>query len=294
MKILIAYDGSETADAALTDLQRAGLPADAEAIVLSVAEQWMPTPRSFGMVDMHLKEDTARLGIEAAEQAQQACSRLSMLFKQWGLKAEAALGSPARVLLERADEWQPDLIVVGSHGHSALGRFVLGSVSHKVATAAHCSVRIARGCLEEPQTPIRLIVGVDGSPGAELAVAAIARRTWPADSEARVVTADFGVPKQVAGHPPGPLVQWLRDEREHIRAAAAAAVESLKQAGLEVSALLKDARPGPLLCHEAEQWGADCIFVGANQLGRIDRFLLGSVSATVAMRAPCSVEIVRA
>ena len=39
----------------------------------------------------------------------------------------------------------PDLIVVGSHGRSALGRFMLGSVSQKVVTEAHCSVRVARG-----------------------------------------------------------------------------------------------------------------------------------------------------
>jgi len=34
MKILVAYDGSECADAALDDLRRAGLPADAQIKVL--------------------------------------------------------------------------------------------------------------------------------------------------------------------------------------------------------------------------------------------------------------------
>ena len=43
-KILIGYDGSECADAALDDLSRAGLPPDAEAQILSVAEVWLPPP----------------------------------------------------------------------------------------------------------------------------------------------------------------------------------------------------------------------------------------------------------
>ena len=42
MRILIAYDGSECARAALTDLQLAGLPSDAEVLVLSVLDAWLP------------------------------------------------------------------------------------------------------------------------------------------------------------------------------------------------------------------------------------------------------------
>jgi len=44
MKILIGYDGSECADAALDDLTNAGLPAKAETYILSVAEVWLPPP----------------------------------------------------------------------------------------------------------------------------------------------------------------------------------------------------------------------------------------------------------
>ena len=44
MKILIAYDGSSCADAAVNDLQRAGLPAVAEVRILSVAEVFLPQP----------------------------------------------------------------------------------------------------------------------------------------------------------------------------------------------------------------------------------------------------------
>ena len=48
-----------------------------------------------------------------------------------------------------------------------------------------------------------------------------------------------------------------------------------------------------VIIREAERWSADCIFVGAKGQSAIERFLLGSVSASVAARAPCSVEVVR-
>jgi hypothetical protein len=44
MKILIAYDGSESADKGIDDLQRAALPMEADALVVSVAEVWLPPP----------------------------------------------------------------------------------------------------------------------------------------------------------------------------------------------------------------------------------------------------------
>jgi nucleotide-binding universal stress UspA family protein len=53
-------------------------------------------------------------------------------------------GSAREVILDEAERWNADLIVLGSHGYSGWQRFLLGSVSHAVATHAHCSVEIVR------------------------------------------------------------------------------------------------------------------------------------------------------
>src|SRR5262249_54185349 len=53
-------------------------------------------------------------------------------------------GSAREVILDEAEKWDADLIVLGSHGYSGWQRFLLGSVSHAVATHAHCSVEIVR------------------------------------------------------------------------------------------------------------------------------------------------------
>src|SRR5688572_27300526 len=96
----------------------------------------------------------------------------------WDLRSETRAGSPATVIIEEADEWGAELIVVGSHGRTALGRFFFGSVSQKVLSEAGRSVRVARGRLEEPGEPVRLIIGVDGSEDADAAVEAVASRKW--------------------------------------------------------------------------------------------------------------------
>jgi len=48
-----------------------------------------------------------------------------------------------------------------------------------------------------------------------------------------------------------------------------------------------------VLLREAEEWAADCIVVGAQGLKRLQRLFIGSVSASVAARAGCSVEVIR-
>jgi nucleotide-binding universal stress UspA family protein len=89
-------------------------------------------------------------------------------------------------------------------------------------------------------------------------------------------------------------VDHLGDEEEaDARQFVEPAAEKLRQAGLVVSTLVKNGDPKRILVDEAERWDADSIFLGAKGLRAIKRFLLGSVSAGVAARAHCSVEIVR-
>jgi nucleotide-binding universal stress UspA family protein len=53
-------------------------------------------------------------------------------------------GEPRRVILDCADAWRPDLIVVGSRGKNGLDRLLLGSTSEHIARHATCSVEIVR------------------------------------------------------------------------------------------------------------------------------------------------------
>jgi nucleotide-binding universal stress UspA family protein len=294
MKILIAYDGSKGAELAIDDLKRAGLPRRAEAVALTVVEELIPAPTSIGGVTTTFAKSLLEEEKDSLALARRARSRLHSIFPGWEILAEAGIGSPGSEIIARADEWSPDLIVVGSHGRTALGRMFFGSVSQKVINEARCSVRVARGRIVEPDVPERIIVGVDGSEEADAAVDEIASRNWPDGSEVRIVNSAWTIP---AAGDPGTAVnleEWIARETERVNKVVEGAAEKLASAGLKVSIVVKEQEPKALLCGEAEDLMADCIFVGARGMGRLERFLIGSVSSGVAARAHCSVEVVRA
>jgi nucleotide-binding universal stress UspA family protein len=54
------------------------------------------------------------------------------------------LDGPKSIIMDEAEKWGADLIVVGSHGHRGIERFLLGSVSEGVALHAKCSVEVIR------------------------------------------------------------------------------------------------------------------------------------------------------
>jgi len=287
MRILIGYDGSECADAAIDDLRRAGLPKEAVAIVFSVVENWSLWSSGF-----ELTEDMDEL-IQVQATARRGAARVKSLMPEWEVKSKMGVGSPASAIIEKSEAWNPDFIVVGSHGRTAAGRFFFGSASLKLAHEAHCTVRIARARREEPIRPLRVIIGVDGSKGSEEAVNLVASRHWPENSEARIVNACWRIPTATSEPMLNRIAGWVAEEHARIKVAIDAAVEKLRQSGLRVSVVVKEEEPKALLLNEAESWNADCIFVGARGVGRVERLLTGSVSSAVAVRAHCSVEVVR-
>lgn len=292
MKILLGYDGSESAERMLGDLKHAGLPAEADAIVMSVAEHWLAPPTSFGGVDVHFTEAPEE-GAETVNMAQQAQALINFNFPGWKITTEAVWGMPASKLIAKADDWQPDLIVVGSHGRSTLGRFFLGSVSQKIVHEAPCSVRIARGTAKEAGSPVRLLIAMDGSKGAMAAVDAVVARHWLAGSQVHLVNATWTVPPVTSSRMVAPIAEWIANENARIKQALDTATAKLAGVGLPVTTVMEEEEPKTLLTSEAEKWGADCIFLGARGMGTVERIMIGSISAGVAARAHCSVEIIR-
>jgi nucleotide-binding universal stress UspA family protein len=300
MKVLVAYDGSDNAQAALAELRRAGLGREVEAVVISAANIVLPpapdyefsamsvNDRLFTLLraraqahyDVVMKErERALLAVnDTLQLAQQASEQIKSEFPEWEVRAEAYADSPASAVIRKANDWGADLIVVGTHGRSALGRLILGSVSQKVVNEAGCSVRVSRSQPRESDSPVRIIVGLDGSTFAEKAARIVAERAWPAGSEVLLVTA----------RKPFGLYGVAPDEQRN-RAAG-----MYHRLGLNVSSVIKEGEAISVLIAEAESWGADSIFVGSRGLDTsLKRFFLGSVSSGVVAAATCSVEVVR-
>jgi len=209
----------------------------------------------------------AAQAIDATGLAHEASRRIHQHFPHWGVYPESALGTAADVVLQKADDWQADLIVVGSHGRSALGRFVLGSVSKRVATEAHCSVRVSREVKERGNAPIHIVLGVGGSLGADAAVHAVAARSWPVGSEVRVVMVDGTLRSSGTIGLLPTAAAWVRQSNEEQIAKAHVMLEhaagTLLDTGLLVSTRTDSGVPVDILNEEARTWDASSIFVGA-------------------------------
>ena len=308
MRILVAYDGSEFADAALEDLKRAGFDDEAEVLVMSVADVFVPSPVNDGRdngfpaytpAPVRRAHERAQHELEHAEVlAGRASERIKALFPHWRVSYHAEADSPAWAVIRKSDEWKPDLIMLGARGHSVFGgRIILGSISQRVLYEARCSVRISRGPLRNTDRPIRLLLGVDNSSDSKAAVDAVCNRNLPPGTEVGLVAVVDTV-MAVSTNPSEPSVmKWIevsdKNNWDQVREVFEPSARKLRSAGLRAEILVRRGNPADQILEEADTWGADCIFVGARGIRGIDRLLLGSVSAAVSARAHCSVEVVR-
>jgi len=244
------------------------------------------------MVDTPFPHEWSECVAAAEQLAESACNRVHSYFRQWDVQLEVPTGDPATAVLEKANAWGADLILVGTHGRSGLARAVLGSVSLKLVREAHCSVRVARRRMHDG--PIRLLIGDDGSAEAQAAVTAVSRRSWPPCTEARVLAVHEAlVTANAEAIGPSLCSQINQDEHFRLNLEANQAGEKLRNAGLIVSPVVEEGDAKEVLLREAKNWNADAIFVGARGLGRVGRFLLGSISSATVAHAPCTVEVVR-
>jgi nucleotide-binding universal stress UspA family protein len=147
MKILLAVDGSSFSDAAVEEVARRPWPAGSEVKVLQVSERpLIPATEPWALPDNYFEE----MDRAAREHARATVDKAVASLKKSELKvvAEIVDGYPKHVIVDEAQQWGADLIVVGSHGYRGLTRLLLGSVSQAVASHAHCSVEIVRKASE--------------------------------------------------------------------------------------------------------------------------------------------------
>jgi nucleotide-binding universal stress UspA family protein len=145
MRILIGIDGSEYSDAALDEVSRRSWPNGSQILVVNAFELPLSvTPEVWALpVDYYERLDSiCREQADAIVKA--AIKKLSVLGDAVTITSKTILGPPKGVILDVAENWKPDLIVVGSHGYPTWERLLLGSVSQAVVSHAKCSVEVVR------------------------------------------------------------------------------------------------------------------------------------------------------
>jgi nucleotide-binding universal stress UspA family protein len=298
MNIVIAHDGSPHSEEAIKQLPFLGLGSEVDALVVTVADIWLPPVgaiRSAGL-DVAPPVDVGEAAREEArELAEAGAERVRAVMPGWRVSAFSTAGSPAWEIVRRLEEHPADLVVVGSHGRSRLGRLLLGSVSQRIVEEASCSVRVVRP--RRSEGPLRLLVGFDGSVDAAAALARVAGGQWPEGTRVEVVAARDPLTLSAFGYFVPSLVEWASEVNEEetttLERALEVACARLSAVGLPATPHVADGHARDVLLGLSRKLAVDCIFVGARGLRRIERFLIGSVSSSIAARARASVEVVR-
>ncbi len=286
-KILVATDFSTGAERALDTALALAAPSKAEVHLTHALE--IPLPM-FQPYAVSLPNEF--IG-EARKSAQQKLAAAADKVRAKGCSGTTHLGEvPASLCTaERARELGVDLVVVGTHGHTGLKRFLLGSVAEHTVKESPVSVLTVKG-EGHAEAPRRIVVGVDFSSHSEQALALAADWARAFRAELHLVHAlelrvPFVTPYEVAV--PDALIDAAYAEaRKRLDALASGF------AGIDVRTELVSAPAHAALDTVAENVHADLIVTGSRGLGGIKHAVLGSVAERTLRHAPCSVLTVKA
>ena len=145
MRVLIATDGSDCSTHAIQEFASRPWPANTLVKVITAVEPPLVYTTEGWALPPTYYEDLEKALVERANGALTAAREiLAAREDELEITTEILRGSPKHAVLDESEDWNADLVIVGSHGRSGLERLLLGSVSHAVATHAKCSVEIVR------------------------------------------------------------------------------------------------------------------------------------------------------
>jgi len=285
MKILLAFDGSQHAQAAIKLVQDLALPPKSKVHLLQVF------PPGKTAVVAQLEH-----GLEAAEEE----------LKSHGINvnAELVLGYPAEKIVETATKTKPDLIVIGAKGLRATLGILLGGVVQQVVEYACCPTLVVRA----PYHGLRHILLVsDGSIYSQRAARYLGRFPLPEKVEIGVLHALAPVPDPVAagtyfggwhGVPyPVPAQEDIALEMEKQADEGSALLDKtcnlLQKKELESTPVLVRGDAATEIIKYADAEDVDLIVAGSRGLSSFRGWLMGSVSRKLVHYANSSVLIVR-
>jgi nucleotide-binding universal stress UspA family protein len=146
-RILLAVDGSSTSNAALREAAKL-VSEGAQLHIITITEDpflVFASPYGVGYTFPSLRE-------AIIEEGRQVLLMAQLQLAELGIKADihvVDLGSTGttnipEAILNYADRWEADLIVLGTHGRQGVKRFFLGSVAEYVVRTSHKPVLLVR------------------------------------------------------------------------------------------------------------------------------------------------------
>jgi nucleotide-binding universal stress UspA family protein len=290
MNVLVATDGSEYGRWALNWVAKLPFVEPPRVTALHVLD------RAALRWPFRTQLEIQRMEAHSARTLRKATQQIASLKLKGTARKEQ--GAIAPVILKRAPK-RDGLLVVGSQGLDALDRFMLGSVSTKLIHQATCPVLVVK---DEAAPLRRITLATDGSSASAKALAFVLTKFQPNRSTGKGgrVPIHVSVIHVMVRRPLAPItirsmIPWNKYPKlkDASRRLVEPSVRKLIKAGFTAKPVCQLGNPAEEIMKVASKHRADLIVVGAQGLGAIDRFLLGSVSTRVVQHANCSVLVVR-
>ncbi len=283
MNVLVAADGSKYGRWALdwvAQLPFVEPPWVTALHVLDLRALQAPYLSQAG-TERYIQKEIQRMEARSAKALQEAKQQLASLNLTGTVRKEQ--GAVAPTILKRAPK-RGGLLVVGSQGLDALDRFMLGSVSTKLIQHATCPVLVVKN----EAVPLRRIaLAIDGSDASAQALKFVLTKLQPDRSTGKGGRMPIHV--SVIHVMEFSNYQLLKEARKLLKQS----VRKLIQAGFTAEAVCQPGKPAEEIMKVAANQHANLIVMGAQGLGAIARFLIGSVSTRVVQYANCAVLVVR-
>ena len=292
MRVLIAFDGSAGAAQAVALGEGIDWPAGSMIRVVSVME---PTtlqllPWAMGAAAAPVLGQDVIASIEAEQST--VVGRLSAPDRV--VDSVLLRDRPASGLVDQAQSFSADLVIVGSRGHGTIASLLLGSVSAEVVDRAPCPVLVARRPTLE-----RVVFATDGSATAAAAEDVLAR--WPifASVSIRVVSVADVVRPWTTGIAPTMYKQALNAYAKDVAEAEAAhlaiareSVKRLAEAGRSADAEIRKGDAAAEIIAVARESGANLVVVGSRGQTGLTGIVLGSVARNILLGSDASVLVI--
>ena len=281
MKTLLAVDGSDNAYEAVHAMKYL---ARAEHLTLLHALD-VPRPAYPMMVPEVAEELYRSLEQSMREDGERLLERVQSLLPMHAGPStkQLRIGSPAEMIVATAEEQKADLIVMGARGLGPIKERLLGSVSHRILTLAHCATLIVNGPVKAMKN---ILLPLQGLSDAEAAIRFLALKPFHDPVEFTLLTV---LPST---QPPWPIEAAAakaleKQALESARGYIDSVTERLRALGYQAQGRAVLGTPSAMILQEAATLRADLILIGTSGRQGITRFVLGSVSHALLHKMPC-------
>ncbi len=216
------------------------------------------------------------------------------------IEENLTVGYVVEQIEDEIKNWKPDLLIVGSHGRSAVGKWFFGSVSETLLSHVSCPVMVLRPAKDgrksfpgKDSTWSKIVIAVEDNSQSRLLIDQIVSHNWPAHTSFTLLHI---VDKDNIDESASYAREGTREKEESKAYALVKGISNKLKAMMpdcEVHEAIIVGSPAKDLLSYTARAKADVLIAGSHGKAKAAKWFLGSVSAPLLSGAQCSVVVIR-